>query len=310
MRRFKLTLSFVLLCWASVASAVPSFLFQRITGRVGQFAQTPDGRILAAGQDAGQVIIYTEAGTEVGRFGAYQEPTGVAVDLAGNIYVSDQAAGQIHKYTQFLVPVTSWGSPGSAPGQLNRPTNLAVSPDGTRLYVTELLNARVSVFGTDGSFVTSFGILGSAPGQLNFPFGIVVEPVTGNLVIANELNDRVDFWSPSGLYLASFGSNGTAPGQFRFPVGVGRDPMNGDLYVTDQLNNRIQKFTPSGSPILQWGSFGGAAGQMYNPWSVFVSFSGNIWVGDTYNYRIQVFAPEGGNPVPTRTVTWGSVKSR
>ncbi len=293
----------------SVAHAIPTPLFALGTGRVSQFAQSPDGRIFVPRQDGHSVRVFLENGAFVMDFGSFSEPTGIALDDQGYLYVADQAAHRVYKFTPGFVPVTNWGGLGTAPGQLNRPTNLAFSPDYSKLYVTELLGSRVSVFDKNGNFLSSFGVSGSGPGAFDYPFSLVVDPVTGYLFITNEVNDRVDVWTGAGAYVSSFGSPGGALGQFHFPVGIGRDPVSGDLYVTDQLNNRIQRFTPGGSPIMAWGTYGDALGQFYNPWSVFVSQAGNIWVGDTYNYRVQVFSPDPGGPVSATRSTWGRVKT-
>lgn len=291
---------------AAFADAPPTYLFQ-LPGvfRASQFAQASDGRIFVPSQDDGRVYEFLDNGALVATVGFhFDQPTGVALDDSGNVYIAEQHANQIRKFSPALLLMKTFG----APTGLTTPTNIAFSPDFSKLYVTELLGGRVSVFDRNGNLLFRFASQGSAAGQLDFPFGIVVDPLTGDLIIANEINNRVDRWSSNGVFLSSFGGPGSAPGQFQLPVGVGRDPADGSLFVTDQLNNRIQKFTPAGLPLLQWGSFGPGAGQFYNPWAVFVTQIGNIWVGDTYNYRVQVFRP--GNPVPTKSVTWGQVKAQ
>lgn len=43
----------------------------------------------------------------------------------------------------------AFGEAGDGPGQLDRPTDLAIAPDGTA-YVADFGNGRVQVFARDG----------------------------------------------------------------------------------------------------------------------------------------------------------------
>ena len=63
----------------------------------------------------------------------------------------------------------SWGSQGAGPAQLKYPFGIAVH--GNRVLVSDV-NQRVSVFGTDGSFVRSIGSYGAADHQFQYPCGI------------------------------------------------------------------------------------------------------------------------------------------
>src|SRR6185436_10343867 len=72
-------------------------------------------------------------------------------------------------------PVASWGSYGTSLGQFNDPTGVAIDANGA-IYVTDILNNRIQVFSSDGTFRRTWGSLGSGPGEVNYPIGIVVGP--------------------------------------------------------------------------------------------------------------------------------------
>ena len=57
-------------------------------------------------------------------------------------------------------------------GQLNHPRGIAVS--GEEVFVVELNNHRVQVFGLDGTYRRQFGEKGAGEGQFNCPTGIAV----------------------------------------------------------------------------------------------------------------------------------------
>ena len=60
-----------------------------------------------------------------------------------------------------------FGSKGAGPGELCKPTGVAI--DGDQVYVAEYVNHRVSVFSTKGNFLKSFGCKGEAKGQFQHP---------------------------------------------------------------------------------------------------------------------------------------------
>jgi DNA-binding beta-propeller fold protein YncE len=308
-------LTFVLLAlaafaWSAPAGAQPpSYLFQIPSNfrfhEVHQMVQHPDGRVFVAAGNTNLVVAYDLSGNYVTQFGSggtglgqFQKTTGLAIDAAGNFYVSDQFNLRVQKFSPAFVPLGAFGA-----GTLNNPVNLAIAPDQSRLYVVEYLAHRISMFDLNGLFLGSFGSPGSGAGQFNRPWGIAVD-ATGQVYVADQVNHRVQQFTATGTYLGQFGTNGSGAGQFQNPVGMDFD-SKGDLFVCDQLNNRVQQFTPAGAYLTQWGSFGSGPGQFYNDWCVLETQDGNIWVGDTYNFRIQVF----GFPTPAIPASWGAIKS-
>jgi DNA-binding beta-propeller fold protein YncE len=82
----------------------------------------------------------------------------------------------------------------------NRPTNLAVAPNGD-LYVSDGYgNARIHHFAAAGELRRSWGEPGSGPGQFMVPHGIAVHP-DGRVFVCDRENDRVQIFSPDGEFL-------------------------------------------------------------------------------------------------------------
>jgi len=85
----------------------------------------------------------------------------------------------------------------------NRPTNLAVAPDGD-LYVSDGYgNARVHQFSAAGELRRSWGEPGSSPGQFMIPHSVTVH-ADGRVFVCDRENDRIQIFSPEGEFLAEW----------------------------------------------------------------------------------------------------------
>jgi DNA-binding beta-propeller fold protein YncE len=251
-------------------------------------------------------------------------PGGVAVDSAGNVYVSDTRNNRIKKLTGQGVPVTQWGGLGKSAGSFNYPQGLAT--DGSNnLYVADVQNHRIQKFTADGTFITQWGELGADPGKFNRPYNVAVDKA-GNVYVADHDNNRVEKFTSDGKYLKTFGAVGTGAGQLQAPQGVAVDE-SGNVYVGDGGNGRIQKFSADGVSLLawqcgnhdvavdgrghvyvvsgdsikvfsstgalltQWGSTGSGPGEFNFAARVAVDAAGSrVYVTDAENNRVQIFA--------------------
>src|SRR5262249_11325325 len=107
----------------------------------------------------------TRCGTALTRFGTgygslpgeLDGPGGIVVDAAGNLYVAESTNGRVSKFDREGNFLTTWGSPGSGPGQLSLAySGLALGPDGN-IYVADDRNERIQKFAPDGTFLQIFG---------------------------------------------------------------------------------------------------------------------------------------------------------
>ncbi len=177
---------------------------------------------------------------------------GVAVDSAGNVYVTDLGNHRIEKFTSGGSFIMSWGGSGTGNGQFSAPEGIAIDA-ADNIYVADTGNHRIQKFNTSGTFLTKWGTNGTGDGQLDTPWGVSIDAV-GDVYVADTNNNRIQKFSTTGTFISSCGTSGTGNGEFAEPQDVGAD-SSGNYYVADTGNDRVQKFGAGGAaPIADAGA--------------------------------------------------------
>jgi len=226
-------------------------------------------------------------------------PHGIAVDISGNIFVTDSGNHQIQKFNSSGKYVTKWGSKGNGDGDFNFPRGIAVDRSGN-IFVADTHNQRVQKFDVSGKFLIKWGSRGSKV-EFFCPKGIAVGlsgkklridkikctgcgicasvcpegfEIVGAIAVVKDENANCVFEAADACPEAA--------------ISIKSEPK---VFVVD--NNGTHKFDSSGKPLAKWGSGGSGDGQVNWPHSVAVDPSGNVFVADTNNNRIQKFGPSG-----------------
>lgn len=223
--------------------------------------------------------------------GQLVEPSGVAADAFGRVWVADAALHRLQRYDAAGRWLGESGTLGSDPGQLRRPGSVALH--GTlSVALLDVENRRVvsyDLFGRLLGTVVDFTdpTLESAVGRID-PVAMAGDP-SGALFVAETDRERLLVFDSSGRYLRTMGGVGDRPGSFRGLRGVGVTP-HGEIVTAERLNARVQRFDPTGQPLASWllpvrpgrGALAVAAAD-----------SGRIAVADEPSGRVWVFDAAG-----------------
>jgi uncharacterized protein (TIGR03437 family) len=237
-------------------------------------ADTENERIRLVGANG---VIGTYAGTGIrGSAGGptaaatFNEPSGIALDSAGNLYIADASNFLIRKVSPAGVVGTVAGNgsgvssgdngPALSAG-LGTPAAVALGADSS-IYIAESDGNRIRKIDPQGNITTVAGTgaagyggdLGPATSALlNRPYGVALDS-SGNLYIADQLNYRVRKVDSKGIITTfagigqqSFGGDGgpaTAAG-LRAVSSVAVDTA-GDVFIGDPDNGRIRMVDSSG----------------------------------------------------------------
>jgi hypothetical protein len=195
---------------------------------------------------------------------SFANPTSVAVDAAGNVYVADAGNNLIRKVTAAgeVSTLAGTGSGGSANGSgtaatFNVPVGVAVDATGN-VYVGDESNDEIRMISATGVVTTlaGNGAEGSANGSgsaASFagPFGVAVD-AAGNLFVADADGYSIRTVTQAGVVstLAGTGSKGSANGSgsvasFSSPQGIAVD-TDENVYIADVVNDLVRKIATVG----------------------------------------------------------------
>ncbi|MBP7635481.1 hypothetical protein KBA41_15035 [Candidatus Ozemobacteraceae bacterium] len=189
---------------------------------------------------------------------------------------------------------------GTANLELNRPNLIAVSSDGSRLFISDSRNFRILVVDREFRLIREIpyspeqAVWGMNPGT------------QGELVITDNRLDKatfdfeekranavaeIQFLGPDGGIAHSL-SWRSEKGPLIYPRQV-LPLADGGVAVTDLRVNKVLVFERNGTLRMSIGEYGDADGRLYCPSDVLVDREGKFLVVDSFNHRISEFDRNG-----------------
>jgi len=165
------------------------------------------------------VIVFDKEGRFLDAWGegAFVRPHGIYVSAEDELFLVDDEAHSVHRYTldgERLATIgggppseTGFGRDVSpvmrAAGPFNWVTNVAKAPDGTLYAADGYGNARVHRFSPEGELLHSWGEPGGDYGEFNLPHGIAVDR-GGRVYVCDRENSRVQIFTGEGEFVAAW----------------------------------------------------------------------------------------------------------
>ncbi len=190
--------------------------------------------------------------------GLFRQPTDVAWDSEGNIYITDgYINSRVAKYDKNGDWVKSWGDYGTKPGQFRIPHAIVIDRNNN-IYIGDRTNRRIQVFDTDGKFLRMFTIdVPPAPGT---------KPVNGNTPSGDSLAAAIG--APNSICITP------SPNQVLF---VGESTFPGRLFKVSLDGKVLGVIGRSGRQLKQFSGIHQLACPSEN----------EVYAAETSNWRVQ-----------------------
>jgi hypothetical protein len=222
------------------------------------------------------------------------QPLGVAVDSANNIYVGNDGRDSVEVYDATGNKLRDIGI-----GNIQMPNDLALDLAGN-LYVVDSLANNVQVYAPDGSLLRTIGdTLFQFPASLAIAYNIPGGG-GGELYVADQGHAKIQVFTLTGTLLRSFGTRLPMEepdwhGKFVQIQSLAVDQM-GRLHVLDSSMSNVQVLDPAdGSYIEHYASMGTAEGELYLPLDIFITAENQTMVTNNGNHRIDMIHDMGTN---------------
>jgi len=245
------------------------------------------------------------------------QPYAVALDSAGNIYLSE-FRGRVRKISgtsRILSTVagsgtlTADGVPGNQ-AQASAPSQLLLDSGGNVYFADAgrgLVRRVDAVSGIISTLAGTNSVFDGGAGTsavLSNPVGIAIDPA-GNLFFADQNHQRIRKLDPTGRIstvagtgIPGFSGDGgpATAALLQGPAGAIVGPA-GDIFVSDTYNNRVRKIaagtqiitTVAGTGTIGSAGDGGPAiqAQIYSPAGLAFDAAGNLYIADAGNGLIR-----------------------
>ena len=223
--------------------------------------------VLAPGQSV------TFAGTHSILPASGVNPWGIAVDAAGDVFISYTNSNQLVELprtalgfgTQVALPISGF------------PTGVAVDGAGNVFFADPVFQRSVELPKT----ATGYGPQTTLPASgLRQPFGVALDSA-GDVFIADAGNDNVVELPKTAT---GYGPQTTLPASsLNSPLGVAVDSA-GDIFIADQGNNRVVDLSKTASGYGPQTTL--PASGLRQPFGVALDSAGDVFIADTDNNRV------------------------
>ena len=250
--------------------------------------------------DSDSKIIQIRNGVIIGKIVVNEvTPISIATDKGGALWVLDKKKMRVVKLDEAGNILSSFGSRGSAVGQLDDPTDIAISSTGI-IYVSDRGNRWVQAFSSEGVFL--YVIRTSVAAKLEHPSSIALDP-QDMLYVLDKSRSLVTAYSSKGEPLAEFGKSQNSLAALLNPTVV--MATSSEVFVLN--GNQVKVFSHSGAYLRSFSAEGNQPGELDEPIAITAKDSTVFFIAEKGNKRIQTFATLYKPEAPEQLTAQGEV---
>jgi DNA-binding beta-propeller fold protein YncE len=259
--------------------------------------------------------------------GCFQDPEGLSVDVAGNLYVADEKRLRIHWLDPRGKPLAVFKNADGYDGPLSTGNRMAVIEPG-RFFILGCRDDVVEIqLKESKAYALRSFTAPPAPGMPPFaPESIAYDPAARELYASDEdgrrlvvfdaagavartiavdhlpeavclFEDRIYVSMPKAGWVSCYGKDG----RFRLKFGEREltqpeTPVvspDRKVYVSDNKGHKIEVYDLDGRHFFTIGGPGRRPGEFNRPQDIAFLPDGNLVVADSDNHRVQVLSPAG-----------------
>ncbi|MDO8413779.1 MAG: 6-bladed beta-propeller [Gallionellaceae bacterium] len=274
---------------------------QTIPATVGKIAWNGKDTVYGIDTDS-KTILQIRNGTVAGKIKMNDLiPIALTVDKNGALWVLDKKKMRVVKLDDSGNILTSFGTRGSAVGQFDDPTDIAVSSTGT-LFIADRGNSWVQAFNTEGVFL--YVVRNSVSAKLINPIAIALDP-HDNLYVLDKNRSMVSSYSATGLAINEFGKipNSETPDNLVKPTAL--MATHDEVLVLDA--NQVKVYSSLGKYLRSFGAEGEGVGEFDEPEDIVSLDNTRFIISDKGNKRAQILATLHKPKAPEQLVAAGAV---
>lgn len=235
-------------------------------------------RVYVYSRSAHPLVIFDREGNFLDSWGEgiIQDAHGIWIDPEDNVWCVERETHCIFKFNNRGELVQTIGTPGvaGAPGEpFRKPTDLAISADGSLFISDGYDNARVHKYTHDGEYILSWGEYGTGPSQFELSHCVRIDRFD-RVWVCDRTNDRIQIFDTDGNYLEE------RTGLLK-PDTIYFDPNEDVVYVAE-LEQQVSVWTLDGDLLSKWGGAqrSDKPGEFaYCPHGIWADSRGDLYVG-------------------------------
>ena len=253
-------------------------------GGVSGVTADDEGNVYAFRRDANNVWNLDPAGKLVKEWGQdiAMWTHAIRVDHEGFIWTIDGQGHQVKKWSadasELLMTLGSYDVAGDGPDTFNRPTDVAVAPNGDFFVSDGYVNTRVAKFDRTGRFIKDWGGAGTEPGQFNTVHSLTIDS-RNRVLVADRENSRVQIFDLEGNFLDQWTHLGTPYALFL--------TQDDRLFVADGVNAKVWIADAGDGTLL--GTIEGTEGIHW----VAVDPAGNVYAASNRSHYLRKYSKVG-----------------